>query len=617
MSRFRRLGWNWLDFCVHVGIPKPPGLWFDSGMFIETVPNRSSPPAVLLRESFRDEQGRAQKRTLANLSKLPGDVIDGLRALLKGGTVIGAGPEELQIERSLPHGHVAAALGMLRRIALDRLILSTAKDAASRRHCDLVVAMIVDRLITPRSKLGFVRAVDEETAISSLGAVLRLGEVKEREAYEALDWLLERQQRIENGLARRHLQDGVLVLYDVSSSYFEGRRCPLARHGYSRDHRGDRPQIVYGLLCTRDGLPVAVEVFDGNTADPATLSAQVEKLKDRFGLSRVVLVGDRGMITSARIGEDLRPAGLDWITCLRAPAIQALAAENGPLQLSLFDERDLAEISAPEMFPDERLIVCRNRELAAERGRKREELLSATERELVRIQAQVRRRHSPLRSAAEIGLAVGAVLNSRKMAKHFAVEIRDGHFAFQRRTQQIEQEARLDGIYVIRTSVPVEHLDASEAVQAYKDLSRVERAFRSLKTIDLDIRPIRHWTAPRVRAHVFLCMLAYHVEWHLRDALAPLLFHDTELAAARAERTSPVASTQPSDSVKAKKATKRSADAQRVMGFAGLMTHLGTMTRNTMRVTMRTAHRFALFAKPTPLQEAAFKLLNLEPMRVQ
>jgi len=586
-------------------------------MFIETVPNRSSPPAVLLRESFRDEQGRAQKRTLANLSKLPGDVIDGLRALLKGGTVIGAGPEELQIERSLPHGHVAAALGMLRRIALDRLILSTAKDAASRRHCDLVVAMIVDRLITPRSKLGFVRAVDEETAISSLGAVLRLGEVKEREAYEALDWLLERQQRIENGLARRHLQDGVLVLYDVSSSYFEGRRCPLARHGYSRDHRGDRPQIVYGLLCTRDGLPVAVEVFDGNTADPATLSAQVEKLKDRFGLSRVVLVGDRGMITSARIGEDLRPAGLDWITCLRAPAIQALAAENGPLQLSLFDERDLAEISAPEMFPDERLIVCRNRELAAERGRKREELLSATERELVRIQAQVRRRHSPLRSAAEIGLAVGAVLNSRKMAKHFAVEIRDGHFAFQRRTQQIEQEARLDGIYVIRTSVPVEHLDASEAVQAYKDLSRVERAFRSLKTIDLDIRPIRHWTAPRVRAHVFLCMLAYHVEWHLRDALAPLLFHDTELAAARAERTSPVASTQPSDSVKAKKATKRSADAQRVMGFAGLMTHLGTMTRNTMRVTMRTAHRFALFAKPTPLQEAAFKLLNLEPMRVQ
>jgi hypothetical protein len=586
-------------------------------MFIETVPNRSSPPAVLLRESYRDEDGRAQKRTLANLSKLPGDVIDGLKALLKGGTVIGTGPDEMRIERSLPHGHVVAALGMLRRIALDRLILSTAKDAASRRHCDLVVAMIVDRLITPRSKLGFVRAVDEETATSSLGAVLRLGEVKEREAYEALDWLLERQQRIENGLARRHLQEGVLVLYDVSSSYFEGRCCPLAQHGYSRDHRGDRPQIVYGLLCTRDGLPVAVEVFDGNTADPATLSCQVETLKDRFGISRLVLVGDRGMITSARIGEDLKPAGLDWITCLRAPAVQALAAENGPLQLSLFDERDLAEISAPEMFPGERLIVCRNRDLAVERARKREDLLVATERELARIQAQVRRKHAPLRGAAEIGMAVGAVLNSRKMAKHFAVEIRDGQFSFQRRTERIEVEARLDGIYVIRTSVPAEHLDAGEAVQAYKDLSRVERAFRSLKTVDLDIRPIRHWTAPRVRAHVFLCMLAYHVEWHLRDALAPLLFHDTDLATAKAERSSPVVRTDPSEVAKAKKATKRSADGHRVMSFAGLMTHLGTLTRNTMRVPLRATHRFTIYAKPTTLQEVALRLLNLEPMRVQ
>jgi transposase len=586
-------------------------------MFVETVPNRTSPPAVLLRESFRDEEGRAQKRTLANLSQLPGDLIDGLKALLKGGTVIGTGPDEMQIERSLPHGHVAAALGMLRRIALDRLMLSTAKDAASRRSCDLAVAMIVDRLITPRSKLGFVRAVDAETATSSLGTVLRLGQVKEREAYEALDWLLDQQKRIENGLARRHLQDGVLVLYDVSSSYFEGRCCPLAQHGYSRDHRGDRPQIVYGLLCTREGLPVAVEVFDGNTADPATLSSQVETLKDRFGISRLVLVGDRGMITSARISEDLRPAGLDWITCLRAPAVQALAAENGPLQLSLFDDRDLAEISAPEMFPGERLIICRNRELAAERTRKREELLAATERELVRIQAQVHRRHAPLRGAAAIGMAVGAVVNSRKVGKHFAVEIGEDRLAFRRRTGQIEQEARLDGIYVIRTSVPAEHLDANEAVQVYKDLARVERAFRCLKTTDLDIRPIRHWTADRVRAHVFLCMLAYHVEWHLRDALAPLLFHDTGLATAKAERSSPVTRTEPSHAAKDKKATKRSAEGERVMSFTGLMAHLGTLSRNTMRVPLRTAHRFTLYAKPTSLQEAAFKLLNLEPMRVQ
>jgi transposase len=583
-------------------------------MFIETVPNRGSPPAVLLRESYRDEDGRAQKRTLANLSRLPDDVIDGLRALLKGGTVIGAGPGELEIERALPHGHVAAVLGMIRKIALDRLILSTAKDAASRRYCDLVVGMIVDRLIAPRSKLGFVRAVDAETAATSLGPVLGLGRVQEREAYEALDWLLERQARIETGLARRHLEDGVLVLYDVSSSYFEGRCCPLASYGHSRDHRDDRPQIIYGLLCRRDGLPVAIEVFDGSTGDPRTLRAQVEKVKDRFAIDRVVVVGDRGMVTAARIRDDLAPAGLDWITCLRAPAIQALAAEDGPLQLSLFDERDLAEIASPD-YPGERLIVCRNRDLAEERARKREALLVATERELARIQAQVQRKR--LRSAAEIGLAVGAVLDSKKMAKHFALEIRDGYLAWQRRSDRIAEEARLDGIYVIRTSVPAEHLDTAETVQAYKDLSRVERAFRSMKTVDLEIRPIRHWTAARVRAHVFLCMLAYHVEWHLRQALAPLLFHDTDLAAARAKRSSPVAATEPSALAMSKKATKRSADGHRVMSFADLMAHLGTLVRNTMRVALRPKHRFILYSTPTALQDAAFRLLDLNPVRVQ
>jgi len=373
-------------------------------MFIETVPNRDSPAAVLLRESYRDAEGRTQKRTLANLSKLPGEVVAALKAILKGGTLVGPGVDQLQIERSLPHGHVAAALGMIRKIALDRLILSTAKDAEARRNCDLAVAMIVDRLITPRSKLGFVRAVDEETATTSLGAVLDLGRVKEREAYETLDWLLERQVRIENGLARRHLEDGALVLYDVSSSYFEGRHCPLAQYGHSRDHRGDRPQIVYGLLCTRDGLPVAIEVFEGNTADPMTLKSQIEKLKSRFGIKRVVLVGDRGMITAARIRDDLKSSGLDWITSLRAPQIQALAQENGPLQLSLFDERDLAEISSPD-FPGERLIVCRNRDLATERARKREALLSATERELARIQAHVRRKGSPRPSRSAWQLA--------------------------------------------------------------------------------------------------------------------------------------------------------------------------------------------------------------------
>ena len=586
-------------------------------MFIETVPNRDSPPAVLLRESYRDEQGHSQKRTLANLSKLPRDMIDALKAVLKGATVVGTGPQELEVERSLPHGHVAAALGMIRKIGLDRLILSASRDPASRRCCDLIVAMMVDRLIAPRSKLGFVRAVDEETASSSLGAILQLGRIKEREAYEALDWLLERQERIETSLARRYLEDGVLVLYDVSSSYFEGRHCPLARYGHSRDHRKDRPQIVYGLLCTREGLPIAVEVFDGNIADPSTLSAQIEKVKDRFGISRAVVVGDRGMITSARIRDDLRPANLDWITCLRAPAVQALAAENGPLQLSLFDDRDLAEISALELYPGERLIVCRNHDLAAERMRKREELLAATERELARIEAQVHHKKTAVPGAAEIGLAVGAVLNKKKMAKHFVVTIRDGHLSWHRRLDQIEAEGRLDGIYVIRTSVPAEHLDAAETVQAYKDLSRVERAFRSLKSVDLNIRPIRHWTADRVRAHVFLCMLAYHVEWHLRKALAPLLFHDTDLAAAKAGRTSPVAATEPSDAVKAKKATKRSAEGQRVMSFVDLMAHLGTLVRNTMRVPARPKHRFTLHSKQTALQQAAFEVLGLDPVRVQ
>ena len=585
-------------------------------MFIETVPNRDSPPAVLLRESYRDENGRTQKRTLANLSKLPDEVVAVLKAILKGGTLISTGPEELQVERSLPHGHVAAALGMIRKIALDRLLLSTAKDKASQRYCDLVTAMMVDRLIAPRSKLGFVRAVDEETATTSLGEVLGLGKVRDHEAYVALDWLLEHQVRIENGLARRHLKDGVLVLYDVSSSYFEGRHCPLAHYGHSRDHRNDRLQIVYGLLCTREGLPIAIEVFEGNTADPTTLKSQIDKLKSRFGIKRVVLVGDRGMITAARIRDDLKSSSLDWITCLRAPQIQALAQDDGPLQLSLFDERDLAEISSPD-FPGERLIVCRNRELAKERARKREALLVATERELARIQAQVRRKGSSLCAAVEIGLAVGEVVNAKKMAKHFALDIRDGYFNWTRKVDQIAAEAKLDGIYVIRTSVSAEDLDTAHAVQAYKDLSRVERAFRSMKTVDLEIRPIRHWSADRVRAHVFLCMLAYHVEWHLRQTLAPLLFHDTDLDAARAERFSPVVSTEPSATAKSKKAIKRNANGDRVHSFAGLIDHLGTMTRNTMRMPLAAKHRFTLLSKPTPLQEAAFQLLGFDPKRVQ
>ena len=586
-------------------------------MFIETIPNRTSPPAVLLRESYREGK-RVKKRTLANLSQLPAAVIDGLRGLLKGGIVIGTedGGEGLTIARSLPHGHVAAALGMLRKIALDRLLLSTASDAATARHCDLIVAMIVDRLVTPRSKLGFVRAVSPETACTSLGAVLGLGEVGEREPYAALDWLLGQQQRLENGLARRHLQDGTLVLYDVSSSYMEGRKCPLARYGYSRDHRGDRPQIVYGLLCTADGLPVAVEVFEGNIADPATLSSQVAKLKARFKLARVVLVGDRGMITSARIDQTLKPAGIEWISCLRSQQIQQLASEDGPLQLSLFDDRDLAEISAPEQFPGERLIVCRNPLLAEERSRKREALLVATEADLERIAARVKRNGAAM-TAADIGVAVGAVLHRRKMAKHFVLKISDGALSWRRDHDGITREARLDGIYVIRTSLAAEAMSAARAVQSYKNLARVERAFRSMKRTDLEIRPIRHWSADRVRAHVLLCMLAYHVEWHLRSALAPLLFHDVDLDQAKAERSSPVVKTEPSQSVRSKKASKLNEDGLPVSAFATLLDHLGTLARNTVTAPLHGDHRFILYSTPTPLQDKAFRLLGIDPARVQ
>jgi len=587
-------------------------------MFIETVPNRSSPPAVLLRESFRDENGKAQKRTLANLSSLPAHVVSGLKALLKGGVVVGAGGADgLTIERTLPHGHVAAGLGMVRKLALDRLLLSTAKDEASVRSRDLVVGLIVDRLVTPRSKLGFVRAVSEETAMTSLGPVLDLGKVAEREVYEALDWLLSQQNRIENALARRHLKGGALVLYDVSSSYLEGRQCPLARHGYSRDHRSDRLQIVYGLLCTREGLPVAVEVFEGNTGDPTTLTPQIKKLKERFDLERVVMVGDRGMLTSARIREDVKPAGLDWISCLRNSAVQVLAADDGPLQMSLFDERDLAEISAPDLYPGERLIVCRNPFLAAERDRKRQALLASTEKGLQAVAAKMRSLRNPLRGAAAIGLAVGAVINKSKVAKHFDLTITDTSLSWRRNEEAIRKEAQLDGVYVVRTSLSSEVMPADDVVQAYKDLARVERSFRSLKTVDLEIRPIRHWNADRVRAHVFLCMLAYHVEWHLRQALAPLLFHDTDIAAARAERASPVERTDPSPAAKAKRGSKVNEDGLPVMAFGDLMDHLGTLARNTMAAALHKGHTFILHTKPTALQDAAFKLLDIDPVRVQ
>ena len=588
-------------------------------MFIEVVPNRTSPPAVLLRESYR-EDGKVKKRTLANLSKLPMEVVQGLRTLLKGGVAFGEAGEALEIRRSLPHGHVAAVLGTLRALGLDRLMAGGKLDPGEARLRDLALALIVARVITPGSKLSALRALSPETAGSSLGLALGLAggeapEIRTKEIYAALDWLGERQDRIERSLAKRHLAEGTLVLYDVSSSYLEGRCCELARFGYSRDKRGDRPQIVYGLLCDRHGCPVAIEAFSGETGDPATLQAQVEKLKDRFGLARVVLVGDRGMITEARIREDLKPAGLDWITALRAPQIQALV-EQGQLQLDLFDERDLAAITAPA-FPGERLVVCRNAELAKQRRRTREDLLAATERALSRIALATRRKRRALRGQAAIGLEVGAVIDKQKMAKHFEITITDDSFTYRCRSEAIEAEARLDGLYVIRTNLPQETMEAEDLVKSYKSLAQVERAFRSLKSVDLQIRPVYHWLAPRVRAHLFLCMLAYHVEWHMRERLAPILYAEHDKARAETQRPSIVAPLEASPATKRKRTRHRTDEGTALTSFRDLLRHLASLTLNTVTTSLNPNDSFTVTATPTNLQRRAFELLGVKPIRVQ
>ena len=437
--------------------------------------------------------------------------------------------------------------------------------------------------------------------------MLGLGEVDEDDLYTALDWLLERQPAIERVLAKRHLSSGTLVLYDVSSSYMEGHCCPLAKRGYSRDGRRGTLQIVYGLLCAPDGCPVAIEVFEGNTADPMTLAAQVDKLKRRFQLEHVVLVGDRGMITQARITEEITAAGLDWITALRAPAIKALLA-SGALQLSLFDQRDMASITAPE-FPGERLVVCRNPDLAAQRCRKRAELLAATEGDLTRIQAAVTRRRDPLRGTAEIALAVGAVINRHKMAKHFALDISDTSFSFARKDTEIAAEAATDGIYVVRTSLPAESFDDATTVRSYKSLALVERAFRCIKTVDLQVRPVYHWLADRVRAHVFLCMLAYHLEWHMRQRLAPMLFDDTDKQAAEALRTSVVAQAQRSPAAVTKQTTGLTPDGLPVHSFRSLLADLATLARNTVTTDITPNYPITVLTRPTAIQHKAFALL--------
>jgi hypothetical protein len=586
-------------------------------MYVTVVPNRGSPPAVLLRETFR-EDGKVKNRTLANLTRWKPEKIAALRAVLRDERLLPAG-DGFEIRRALPHGHVAAVLGMARRLGLDpRLKTAELMPPGAGRTRLLALALIVARLIDPAAKLATARQLDAATASHSLGAVLGLGVVAVNELYAALDWLVGQQPKIEARLARRHLGEGTLVLYDVTSSYLEGRCCPLAQFGYSRDGKAHKLQIVFGVLCTREGCPIAVEVFAGNTADPSTLKLQIDKLRQRFGLRRVVLVGDRGMITQARITEELQPAGLDWITALRAPDIQVLAKDDGPLQLSLFDQRDLAEITSPD-YPGERLVVCRNPALAAERARKRGELLDATEQALQKIQARVRRKRRPLKGAAAIGEAVGAVLNRKKMAKHFTRTITDTDFAFARSDATIAAEAKLDGIYVLRTSVPQAEFDADATVRSYKALAKVERAFRSCKTVDIEVRPVFHWNEARVRAHVFLCLLAYHLEWHMRQALAPILFDDHDRAAAEAQRPSPVSKAQVSPAARRKAARKRTDDGHPVHSFRTLLADLATLTQNTVRFGKDPGSRpgqdlcATVLATPTPLQQRVFDLLGVSP----
>ena len=574
-------------------------------MYIERVPNRNSPPAVLLRESYR-EGGKVKKHTIANLSDWPDARIEEFRAFLKGAKVTAAPEEAFEITRSRPHGHVAAVLASLRRLNVHTLV-----DRSGSTNRDIIEALIVARVVDPCSKLATVRGLHEGTLSSSLGELLGIENIDEDDVYAAMDWLVARQEKMEKALAKRHLEDGTLVLYDLSSTWYEGHTCPLAARGYSRDGKKGTLQINFGLLCDRDGRPVAVEVFEGNTADPSTIAAQVDKLRKRFKLERVVLVGDRGMITSARIRDDLKPVqGLEWISALRSEQIRKLV-DAGSLQLSLFDERDLAEFHDPA-FPGERLVACRNPLLAAERQRKRNELLAATEKVLDKVVAATKRERRPLTGQVAIARRVEREANKYKMAKHFELEITDASFSYRRNEDKIAAEARLDGIYVIRTSVPAEALSAEQSVEAYKSLSTVERAFRTIKTVDLKVRPIHHRLEDRVRCHIFLCMLAYYVEWHMRRDLAPLLFDDHDRAAAKAQRLSIVAPAQRSPAARAKAKTKRTDDLHPVHSFRTMLADLATIVRNTCRPTAIDAPSFDKTTRPTPLQQRALDLLHVK-----
>ncbi len=559
--------------------------------------------STYLRRTFR-EDGKVKHETVGNLSDLPDDLLAVIKKRLASKQPLVGNGGTMTIERSLPHGHVAAVLGTLRNIGLGEII-------ASRpcREQRLVIAMIADRILSPSSKLSCSVGMSPATAQNSLAEELQLGDVDVHELYDAMDWLLKRQPRIENKLAKKHLQNGTLMLFDVSSSFYTGRKSSLITHGYSRDHRSDRPQIVYGLLCDSEGRPIAIEVFPGNTADPKAFTRIVAEARKRFGITNIVFVGDRGMITTKRINEDLRGKdGLEWISALRTEGIRSLV-DAGKIPRTLFDEKDLAEITDEENFPGERLIVCRNPLLAEERARKREELLKATEKDLEKIVARTQRTRNPLQGEDAIGLAVGQVIGDHKMKKHFELTITEKSFSYVRLEQNIAAEAALDGLYVIRTCVTAERMNSDKVVLTYKSLAKVERAFRSLKSIDLHIRPIRHWNDDRIRAHVFLCMLAYYVEWHMRDALREILFDDADIAGAQASRKSVVSKAKRSSSAKQKDATRLTPEGLPVQSFQDLLKDMGTLCRNRIRFES-SENVFHQLTESTALQRRVLELLS-------
>ena len=570
-------------------------------MYIEIVPNRNSRPAVLLREGWREGK-KVCKRTIANLTDWPAQKVTALRRVLKDETLVSP-DETFSIERSLPHGHVELIVEAIKRLGLDQVI-----SAKRTRERDLVLAMIIERLIHPCSKLATTRLWHSTT----LAEQLAVGDADEDELYAAMDWLLARQSRIEKKLAKRHLSEGCQVLYDVSSSYYEGHTCPLARLGHNRDKKRGKPIVVYGVLTDDQGRPLAVEVYPGNTGDPTTVPDQVNTLKQRFGLDRVILVGDRGMLTQTQIDELKRYPGVGWISALRSEKVRQLFDQKY-LQLSLFDQQNLAEIHSPD-FPGERLMACFNPLLAEERKRKRRELLNATEQALEKISKEVKRRTKTPLSTAEIGTKVGKIINRFKMGKHFELSINDGQFRYARRADAIKREAELDGIYVIRTSESKSSLSAEDAVRSYKNLAQVERVFRTFKGLDIRIRPIHHRTEERVRAHIFICLLVYYVEWHLRQVLAPLLFDDEALAKDRKQRD-PVAPAEPSTAAKYKKVARVSENELPIHSFKTLMAEMGTRCRHRCRVKSDPdCPPFFQDTDPTPLQARAIELTRLLPV---